>query len=348
MTSAQDCVNTAKEIVEKYTSRQDKWTGPLTGPVALSNQKIIFLASDMKNSGVYGVAQGVLESTKTIGWKVRMLDGQGSISGRTAIFNQAVALRPDGIILVGFDAVEQRPGLEAASQMHIPIVSWHAASNPGPVKGTPVFANVTTDATIVATAAASWVIVQANGKAGVIIFTDSAFQVAVAKANIMANVINGCSGNRVLAIEDTPIADTSNRMGQLTTALLERYGSKWNYSLAINDIYFDFMSPTLTAAGIKDNQPPTAIAAGDGSESAYQRVRMQHHQAVTVAEPLNLQGWQLVDELNRALSGVPWSGYVTPLHVVTPINIEFDGGAKYLFDPDNGYREHYRAIWKKN
>jgi ribose transport system substrate-binding protein len=243
--------------------------------------------------------------------------------------------------------VEQRPGLEAASQMHIPIVSWHAASVPGPVSGTPVFANITTDASVVATAAASWVIVHANGNAGVIIFTDSAFQVAQAKANIMANVINDCAGNRVLAIEDTPIADTSNRMGQLTIALLERYRGKWNYSLAINDIYFDFMSPALTAAGIDGNQPPTAIAAGDGSESAYQRVRMKYHQAVTVAEPLNLQGWQLVDELNRALSGFPWSGYVPPLHIVTSENIEFDGGAKYSFDPDNGYREHYSAIWQK-
>ena len=42
---------------------------------------------------------------------------------------------------------------------------------------------------------------------------------------------------------------------------------------------------------------------GDGSESAYQRIRSGQYQAVTVAEPLNLQGWQLIDEMNRAVQG---------------------------------------------
>jgi ribose transport system substrate-binding protein len=66
---------------------------------------------------------------------------------------------------------------------------------------------------------------------------------------------------------------------------------------------------------------------------------------VTVAEPLNLQGWQLVDEMNRAFANQPWSGYVSPFHVVTQANIAFDGGPKDAFDPDNGYRDHYKAIW---
>lgn len=89
------------------------------------------------------------------------------------------------------------------------------------------------------------------------------------------------------------------------------------------------------------------VAAGDGSESAYQRIRAKQFQAVTVAEPLNLQGWQLVDELNRAFAKAPWSGYVSPLHVVTSENVEFDGGPKNSFDPDNGYRDQYKKIWGK-
>ncbi len=117
--------------------------------------------------------------------------------------------------------------------------------------------------------------------------------------------------------------------------------------MAINDIYFDFMGPALAAAGIAGDGAPKAVAAGDGSEGAYQRIRAAQYQAVTVAEPLNLQGWQLVDELNRAMQGEPPSGYVSPLHVVTAANIGFDGGDKNIFDPGNGYREAYAAIWGK-
>ena len=45
------------------------------------------------------------------------------------------------------------------------------------------------------------------------------------------------------------------------------------------------------------------------------------------------------------MAGEAWSGYVSPLHVVTTANVEFDGGPKNTFDPDNGYRDAYKKIW---
>ena len=135
------------------------------------------------------------------------------------------------------------------------------------------------------------------------------------------------------------------RVCGFATTLLQKYGAKWTYSLAINDLYFDFMGPSLAAAGIKGDGTPKAISAGDGSESAFQRIRAKQYQAGTVPEPLNQQGWQLVDELNRAFNKADWSGYVSGIHLVTPDNIAFDGGPKNVFDPDNGYRDQYKKIW---
>jgi len=180
----------------------------------------------------------------------------------------------------------------------------------------------------------------------VIIFTDSTYAIAIAKADKMKAEIEALGG-KVLEYVDTPIAETSQRMPQLTTSLLQKYGDQWTHSLAINDLYFDFMGPSLAAAGKGGTDAPINVAAGDGSESAYQRIRAGQFQKVTVAEPLNLQGWQLVDELNRAFAGEQWSGYLSPLHVVTADNVEFDGGPKNTFDPDNGYRDEYRKLWGK-
>lgn len=67
----------------------------------------------------------------------------------------------------------------------------------------------------------------------------------------------------------------------------------------------------------------------------------------TVAEPLHLQGWQLVDKLNRLFSGRKVRGYVTPVHLVTRENIAVDGGPRMLFGPDNDYRKVYRRIWRR-
>lgn len=336
----------AQAVVARYASKVDKWDGPTTGPKAAEGKTIVVLAADMKNGGILGVVNGINEAASAIGWKVTVLDGAGSIGGRTAAFGQAMALKADGIIINGFDAVEQKPAMEEAKKAGIPMVSWHAAPAVGPVDEVGVFANVTTDAMEVSKSAADWAYVDAKGKPGVIIFTDSTYAIAIAKADRMKKEIEDLGGT-VLEYVDTPIAETSQRMPQLTTSLLQKYGAAWTHSLAINDLYFDFMGPSLAAAGIAGDGAPVNVAAGDGSESAYQRIRAKQYQKVTVAEPLNLQGWQLVDELNRAFNGAPWSGYVSPLHVVTSDNVEFDGGPKNTFDPDNGYRDEYKKIWGK-
>ena len=336
----------ANAKVETYAGRKTAWDGPTAGPKAVANKRVVVLAGDMKNGGILGVTKGIEEAAKAIGWTVTAIDGQGSVSGRTAAFGQAIALKPDGLIITGFDAVEQKPGMEAAEKAGIPLVSWHAAKEVGPVPGTAVIANVTTDPMEVSTAAALWAFKDAGGKPGVVIFTDSTYAIAIAKARKMEEVIKALGGT-VVEWVDTPISETSTRMPQLTTALLQRHGAKWTHSLAINDLYFDFMGPSLASAGLKPTDRPTNVAAGDGSESAYQRVRQKQFQAVTVAEPLSLQGWQLVDELNRAFAKEKWSGYISPLHVVTSDNIAFDGGPKNMFDPDNGYRDQYKKIWGK-
>jgi len=343
-TAQADAMSEAMDFVNRYASKVETWDGPTTGPKAVPDQTIVVLAADLKNGGVLGATTGIEEAAEKIGWTVRVLDGAGSISGRTSAMGQALALKPDGIIINGFDSKEQAQGMAAAAEAGIPMVSWHAGSEIGPMDDVGIFANVTTDPMLVSEAAAKWAFVDAEGAPSVVIFTDSTYQIAIDKADRMKEVIEELGGT-ILEYVDTPIAETSQRMPQLTTSLLQRHGAKWTHSLAINDLYFDFMGPSLAAAGIQGDGAPVNVSAGDGSESSYQRIRTGQYQQVTVAEPLNLQGWQLVDEMNRALSGVEWSGYVSPLHVVTADNIEFDGGPRNTFDPENGYKDAYLKIW---
>lgn len=319
--------------------------GPTEGPTAADGKTIVVLAADLKNGGILGVTNGVEEAAAKIGWTVRVLDGAGSVQGRTGAFGQAIALQPDGLIINGFDAVEQQAALDQAAAANIPMVSWHSGPKIGCDAPGGIFANVSTDAMTVSEAAAEWAVKDAGGAPGVVIFTDSTYQIAIDKADRIKETIEGMGGT-VLEYVDTPIADTSNRMGPLTTSLLQKYGDQWTHALAINDIYFDFMGPALAAAGIQGDGSPKAVAAGDGSESSFQRIRTGQYQSITVAEPLNLQGWQLVDELNRAVQGQPCSGYIT-----APAVVDMDGakgmGDSNAFDPDNGYRDAYAKIWGK-
>jgi ribose transport system substrate-binding protein len=305
----------AKARVAAATARSGKWDGPTAGPKIAPGKTIIYLAGDMRNGGTEGA------------------------------LNQAIALKPDGIVVGGFDALEQNAALQGLKEAGIPFVGWHATVAPGPDPKTGMFANVNTRISDVAQTAADLAIVDSNGKAGVVIFGDSNYEMAIGKARMMEADIKKCAGCTVLSLEDSPMTEASTRMPQLTTALLQRFGDKWTYALAVNDLYYDFMAASLGAAGKSGTDTPNNISAGDGSESAFQRIRAKQYQTATVPEPLQEQGWQLIDELNRAFAKQPWSGYVSGIHLVTAGNIGYDGGPKNLYDPDNGYRDAYRAIW---
>ncbi len=342
-----DAVADAKLLVEKTSTPNAPWQGPTTGPKAAAGKTIIYVSTDQRNGGAQGAADGVKEAASRIGWTYKLIDGQGSVSGRASGLAQAIASKPDVIVLGGIDATEQAAAIEDAAKQGIVLIGWHSYAKSGPHDKLPIFTNITTDPLEVAASAASYPCATTGGKVGAVIFTDSTYEIAVAKSNAMAKVIQACGQSNVLEIVDTPLADAANRMPQLTTALLQKHGKAWTHALSINDLTFDFMAPSLSAAGIAGGGNPLAISAGDGSEVAFQRIRQGEYQAGTVAEPLNLQGWQVVDEANRALNKQKDSGYVAPAHLFLPSNIKFDGGPKNTYDPDNGYREKFAAIWGK-
>ena len=337
----------AKDYVAKAAAPVTTWTGPTSGPKAQPGKLVIYVSADQKNGGAQGVGDGAQEAAKAIGWDFRILDGQGSVPARSSALTQAIALKPAGIILGTIDAAEQAPIIEQAVAAGIKVVGWHSGPAPGKINGVPgVITNITTDPLEVAKASGLYAVVDSGGKANVILFTDSIYAIATAKTNGEKEAVTGCAGCKVLSVEDTPIGDLSNRMGQLTTSLLSKYGKEWTYSIAVNDLYYDFSVPPLQAAGIDPATGyPRQISAGDGSVPAFQRIRDKQYQIATVAEPLHLHGWQCIDELNRAFAGQPPSGYVAPVHLFTAANIDKDGGAQNIFDPGNGYKEQYKKIW---
>jgi len=336
----------AQQIIARATRHGVPWAGPESGPAAQSGKRIAFIAEDLRNGGIIGVAQGVREAALTMGWTLNLFDAGGTSAGRLTAFARAMASNPDGLILCGADAQSSNPELARFASRGIPIVAWHAGSMPGPITGTPVAMNVTTDPVEVARVTALGAVTQSNGHAGVVILTDSRFEIAVSKSNVMAAVIRACQGCTLLEVRDVAISESGEKMPAITKELLARYGKRWTVALAINDIYFDYATPQLTKAGVPSSAL-SLLSAGDGSATAFLRIQAKTYQTATVAEPLSQQGWQLVDELNRLFSAQPVSGFVAPVHLVNADNIAFDGGNRLQYDPENGYREIYRRIWKR-
>lgn len=344
--SCADPVDEARQAVARASSRSPAWTGPTTGPSAEPGKTIAVLAEDLRNGGVLGVAQGIREASREIGWKVRIIDAGGTPAGRSRAVAEALASRPDGLVICGSDAHELEPALRQSNGRLPPVVGWHAGPVPGAIPGTSVAMNVTTDPVAVARTTALAAVAQSGGRAGVVVFTDSRFAIATAKAQAMADVVRQCSGCTLLEVRDMAISESAARMPAAARELLAAHGSRWTHALAINDIYFDYAVPVFIEAGLATGAI-SLLSAGDGSAPAFLRIRAGTYQTGTVAEPLNMQGWQVVDELNRRIAGQPVSGFVAPVHLVSADNVIADGGSRSVYDPENGYRDIYLRIWKR-
>lgn len=323
------------------------WQGPQLGPKALKGKKVLVLAADMENAGVSGVALGIEEAGEHLNWEVEVIDGGGDAEQLAELSNKLHTLDADAYVINGFNALDNSEALAQRTAINKPIIGWHSTNHNGPDTDQGIFANITTDAGSVAKLASNWALDHADSQgkqAGVIIITDSSSQFALDKANNMRSALQerGCEPLEFL---DIGMGEAELLMTDMVQTMWDKYGERWNYTIAINDLYFDFIEDGFKAAGIPEELYPASVSGGDGSPSAYERIHANNHQKATVAEPLLLQGWQIVDEINRAFDGQQWSGLFTESCVVSGANILSDVSIDEFYDPANKYRDFYLSYW---
>jgi ribose transport system substrate-binding protein len=334
-------VRRAQAVVPRALSARTGYRGPARGPRAQPGGLVVFVAGDLTNGGIAGAALGVQQAARAIGWQLQILDGNGTTARQARALRAALRLKPTGIVLGGFDAAAQRLALRRARALGIPVVGWHAGTRPGPDRRAGLFNNVSTDPASVARLAADYAIARSDGTANVVIFTDRRYPIAAYKADIMAAEIRRCRRCAVLDMVNSPIDLAQQQMPAIVSSLLHRFGTRFRYMLAINGIYIGGALPAFVNAGSGGDEPPFAIGAGDGDASDFERIRAGDHQTASIAEPLYMQGWQIIDELNRARAGQPPSGYIAPPRLITRADVP-DG---VVFDPPSGYRANYERIW---
>jgi ribose transport system substrate-binding protein len=320
---------------------------PPPGPSAQSEKRVVFVASDFKNGGVMGVYRGFEEAAQKLGWKLQLEDGRSLKATQAALLKQILAARPDGIVFGGFEPNDFTDQVALAKQSKIVLLGWHAAKDPGATKE--LFVNVSTRPVDVARMAADFVIKDAvanKRQVGVVIFNDKQYAVANAKTEAMKQTIQACQGYKgckVLAVENVLISDAAAAMPTVVPKLIASHGAAWTYSLAINDVYFDEINYPLLQAKRSDIRN---VSAGDGSNKALSRIGAGVSQQVaTVAEPLKMQGYQLADELNRALAGAAPSGFQSQPILVTTDLLKATGNRG--IESNLGFEAAYSAIWAR-
>ena len=342
--NAMQYMSAANAKVAKAGALKSKWQTPTSGPELQKKKKIVYVAREYSDAGTAGVFNGMKEALAGTTWQLLFIDCRGYCQG-PRIVKQALDMGAEGIVLAGVEITEMGDGLAQAKKAGVPIVGWHVSSKPGPVPG--IFTNVTNDAKEAAQIAALFGVTESNSnKAGIVVITDTSTSYLAAKSSAIVETLKQCEVCKILSVEDLPLHETRKKFPSVIEGLVKRFGSKWTHVIAINDIYFDLMGREEIKKLIAANHL-RGISAGDGSATAYQRIRQNELQVGSIPEPVHMQGWQIVDELNRAFAKEAPSGMSSPIHLVSKQNLGYDGGSKDTFDPANDYRTKYAAYWKK-
>src|ERR1700730_18179951 len=287
--AAEDAVSAAKAAVSRYAGPQTVWQGPTSAPAPAKDKFIVYLSGDEQNdiSREYGLYMN--EAAAKLGWKFTVIDGKGSPGSWVAGFNQAIALKPNGIAIFA-DAKSLQGPIRTATDQGITVIGLHAASLPGPAPDLSLFVNIQEDPREIGKAEADWAVADSDGKAHVVILSHNEYAIAKVKSMATKDEVEKCGGCKVLDYTNSPASEAAQRQPQLTTSWVQRFGLPI-YATSVGDNDWDFAVPVLRAGGIDPAQ--AKLIAADGNRSAYDRIRKgDQYQTVTVSEPIELQAWQ--------------------------------------------------------
>jgi ribose transport system substrate-binding protein len=339
---ADDLVDAAKANMIKVAGPQSTWDGPTTASKPEPGKKIVYLSGDEQNDicRLYGVYMG--EAAEKIGWTVTVIDGKGTPTGWINGLNQGIALKPNGIAMCADAASLQDPIKKGVAQ-GITFIGLHGAATPGPHPDINLYYNISQAPVAIGEAEADWAIADSNGTAKVVVITHNEYAIAQTKSSATRDRIMKCAGCQVLDYVNFPASAAAERMPQLVTSWVQRFGVPL-YVTSVGDNDFDFAVPSLRAGGVTPDQ--VKLIGADGNRSAYERIRAGgQYQVVTVSEPFEEQAYQAIDEFNRAFHGEQPSGFVQLPFLVTQENVNAEGGEKNMFFPSNGYKEQYLKMW---
>jgi ribose transport system substrate-binding protein len=339
---AEDVVAQAKAEVAALSSQHTPWEGPSTAPKPQPGKHIVWLSVDEQNQASHQWGDAIREAAGKIGWTATVIDGHDSPSGWLEGLNQAIALHADGVVTdVDFTSLQAQ--VQVAREKGIVFVGIHAAARPGPQPNLGLFVNIGQDPAAIGRAQADWIIANSDGRAHVVVTTHGEFAIAETKARATEARLKQCTTCVVEEYSNSPMAEVGQRQPALVTAWVQRYRTPL-YVTAVADYTLQFQVPALKAGGV----PPLAVTlvGADGDKSAYARIRAgDQYQHVTVAEPYEMEGYEAVDELNRAFHQEPPSGMVQQPYLVTPDNIHAQGGDQDTYIPASDYKKRYLELW---
>ncbi|WP_166459527.1 sugar ABC transporter substrate-binding protein [Amycolatopsis pithecellobii] len=302
-------------LAELYKSTET--SPPATGPKIQPGKNIIFVSCGQSAQGCSGPANEMANAAKVVGWNYKIIDGANNVNnGWAAGLRQAIAAKPDAIVIHGMGCGDVKQPLLEAKAAGIPVVGLESVDCTDPKNdGGPsesLFTGVKFSDSATTTGAffkefgrlqAAYVIDATEGKAKIVRTTYDPLLGAYQKEG-QDEVFAKCPGCKVVGEVNWSAAD-SNAGGPLVQKFRTLLVQHPDANAAIMNWDALATSSGLSKA-IKDAGYANSMigVAGEGYAAALQLIR---ENGGLTAEPAAIDakwlGWAGVDTLNRVLHG---------------------------------------------
>jgi ribose transport system substrate-binding protein len=297
-------------LQQLYASSE--YSPPASGPKLPPNKSVIFLSCGQLSIGCAGPAIAMEKIARQIGWKYKIIDGAFGVNdGYNSGMRQAIAAKPDAIVVHGIACTQIVQPLKEAKAAGIPVINIQAADcddpkNPGGPSA-PLFINMQFNKAFKSAVdffyqagftQASYIIDATQGHARIIRDTFTGSLQGVYQAAGQDAALARCSDCKVLGTVEWTATDSGagGVLNQKFTTLLTRFPTANAALLSYDSVATSFgLAKVIADAG---RQKSMVIVAGEGYAPAQQSIR---EGAITadVGQSSEWMAWGAIDTINR-------------------------------------------------
>ncbi len=292
----------AKSVVQsaEQTPKFSQYKPSKPAPSFTSGMHIALVNGNAKSTAAALQAQGVEQAAAAVGWTTQQYDGMGTSSGKITAFENALATRPNGVVLLAVDQQIVSAGIRQATTAGIPVVSTMAGNTQG-TSPTQVFADLSGADYQSGVTLGDWVVTNAAGShttANILEFEYPINNTVIHRDQGWDKALSACSNCHVVDKVQYSSAD----LQQLTASVAPAIETHPSVKYVMIDIgaYATYVVKAIQAMGgsFANN---IKLVSYDCVPFQIAHIRSGVVEAACDGQASVYSGWGAVDQLNRAL-----------------------------------------------
>jgi len=311
---------------------------PETSPPVQAGKSVVLVTCSLASEGCAQPAYGAKEAAEAIGWQVQIIDGKDTADTQNAAVQQALALRPDGIITFAINPSSIQGSLDQARAQQVKVIASSAAPSDLVDFSDNPSAQTWKDRGSLLADYAIW---KTEGDVKALVLHDTGFDILEGQHQAFLDRIAECSGCAILDDQNFTFADLATSVPRLAQQMAQQHPE-------FNTFYIDYdYAVPAVLQGLRSIGLDSKIVLGsDGTSAAIQLIRDGGGQTATTAYALDWIGWSQIDAMNRLFAGESPIPAADALGVkLIDQQVAIDQNVDGLWSGDVDFRSEYRRMW---